>query len=133
MKTEVRIFGIIAVFFLIVGIIYAFATGGGEPVGIVCLLLTAGFSAICGGFMWVTGRKLDPRPDDNPDGEISDIQGDYGFFSPHSWWPITLAGGCALLSFGAAVGWWWIFFAIPLLLIGVVGWTFEYFKGPHSV
>ena len=133
MKIEVRLFLSLAVFFALVGTVYAAFSHLHEPVGVVALYLTAAFAAMCGGFMWWTGRRLDARPDDNPDGEISDIEGEYGFFSPHSWWPIVLAGGCALLSFGVAVGWWWVYFSIPVLLIGVVGWTFEYFKGEHAI
>lgn len=133
MKAETRLFLILSAFFAVVAAIYGYFTHGDEPVGLVALALTAGFAAMCGGFIGWTARKLDPRPDDNPEGEISDIEGDFGFFSPHSWWPIMLAAGCGLVSFGAAVGWWWIYFSIPVLLIGVVGWTFEYFKGEHAV
>ena len=30
-------------------------------------------------------------PEDNPDAEIYDGAGEYGFFSPHSWWPMPVA------------------------------------------
>ena len=72
-------------------------------------------------------------PSDDPLGDIDEIQGDYGFFSPHSWWPLFLGAAAALCFLGLAVGWWMFiigaFFAVPAL----VGWTFEYWKGEHAL
>ena len=47
-----------------------------------------------GFYLWWTARKLDDRPEDDPAAPISAAEGEYGFFSPHSWWPLPLAGGC---------------------------------------
>jgi hypothetical protein len=81
----------------------------------------------------LTRRKLEVDPSDDPLGEIDDLSGEYGFFSPHSWQPLFLALAAATCFLGLAVGWWLfiigVFFAIP----AVVGWTFEYWKGPHAL
>ena len=36
-----------------------------------------------------------------------------GFFSPHSWRPLSLAIGGALAFLGVAVGWWLLLLAVP--------------------
>ncbi|TWE13027.1 cytochrome c oxidase subunit 4 [Rudaeicoccus suwonensis] len=133
MKIEYKLFGILFAFSLIMALIYLHFTHGDEPVGVVGLFLTAGLCLMIGSFMWWTGRKIDLRPDDDPDGEISDVEGDYGFFSPHSWWPLFLAGSCAVLFLGLAVGWWLVMLAVPLAALCVVGWVFEYFHGDSSI
>ena len=57
-------------------------------------------------YLWATGRRLPERPEDNPGGEIAEFEGEYGFFSPHSWWPLPLAAAAAVCFLGIAVGWW---------------------------
>ncbi|MBC9957592.1 cytochrome c oxidase subunit 4 [Yimella sp. cx-51] len=137
MKTEARLFYGVGIFITLVFLLYTFWTmndvRGIEPVGVAALLLTAGLFFMCGFFLSWSGKKSDPRPDDDPDGEISEIEGDFGFFAPHSWWPLILGFACALLMFGAAVGWWFVIFSVPVLLIAVIGWTFEFFRGENSV
>lgn len=137
MKTEAKLFYGIGAFILLIFVIYTVATmqdgRGIEPVGVACLLLTAGLLFMCGFFFALSGKKSDPRPDDNPDGEIHEVEGDFGFFAPHSWWPLILAFGCALVMFGTAIGWWTLVFAMPVLVIGVIGWTFEFFRGEDSI
>lgn len=68
-------------------------------------------------------------PEDRLDANIDDGDAELGFFSPWSWWPIVLAGGAALAFLGLAVGFWITFIAVPLALIGLVGWVFEYYRG----
>ncbi len=53
------------------------------------------------------------RPEDDPQGEISEGTGELGFFSPHSWWPLFTGLACAVAAIGAAIGWW-------LFLIGML-------------
>ncbi|NHN55959.1 cytochrome c oxidase subunit 4 [Calidifontibacter sp. DB0510] len=137
MKTEAKLFVFIGLFAVTMAVIYGIFTAqspqGLEPVGLVALILTAGLGIMCGFFFWWTGRKTDLRPDDDPDGDIAAIEGDYGFFSPHSWWPLFLGAACGLVMFGAAVGWWLVILAMPLLVLAVIGWTFEYFKGEDAI
>lgn len=133
MKVEFKLFGLLAVFCVVMGFIYGHFTHWDEQVGSVALFLTGGLCLLIGGFLWWTGRKLDLRPDDDPLGEISDVEGDYGFFSPHSWWPLFLGLSCGLLSLGLAVGWWLVMLAVPFVAIAAVGWVFEYFRGDNAI
>ena len=133
MKVEYWLFGGGVFVFAPFGVIYGFFTHWQEPVGVAGLFLAAGLSALVGFYLWWTARKLDDRPEDDPAAPISAAEGEYGFFSPHSWWPLFLGLAAAICFAGLAVGWWLFiigaFFAIPAL----VGWTFEYWKGQHAL
>lgn len=133
MKVELKLFGIIGVFAAVVAVIYWVWTGGDEPVGVVALALTAGMTGMIVGYLTITARKLDERPDDNPEGEISEIEGEYGFFSPHSWWPLALGFACAIVFLGVAVGWWLVILGMPMIGLATVGWAFEYFRGDNAI
>lgn len=133
MKTEVKTFALLVPFFLIVGAIYAYFTNFSEWVGILGLLLTAGASAWIAVYLWLTARKTDPRPEDNLDGEIADLSGDYGHFTPYSWWPLWLGLSTTVIVLGIGIGWWLVVAAAPFLIISVIGWTFEHFRGETAI
>lgn len=133
MKTERNLFAILIPFFVVMAAVYAYFTDLGEWVGIVGLALTACLCAFVAFYLWLTARKIDERPEDRLDGEIAEQAGDYGFFSPHSWWPLWLGMASALLFLGVAVGWWLFIIAAPFAALATVGWTFEYFRGEHAV
>ena len=69
MKVESRIFEIITVFFFIAGIVYTVLSR--EVVGVVGLFLTGGLSLIIGTYFRFVSRRLESRPEDNPDAEVS--------------------------------------------------------------
>lgn len=133
MKVEFKLFVVIGVFFTVVGIVYGVVTEWNEPVGPFGLLLCAGVAALIGFYLWETGRKLDPRPEDDPLAPISAAEGDYGFFSPHSWWPLAVGASASVIFAGLAVGWWLVAIGAPLAVLAVIGWTYEYFRGEHAV
>lgn len=134
MKTEWRIFGIVAGFLVAVSIVYAVWTNGQlghvEWAGTTALLLAGLLCAMCGGFFWFVSRRIDPRPEDRPDAEIAEGAGEVGFFSPGSYWPLGLALAATIAGAGLA------FWQIWLLLTGAVaiilaacGLLFEYYSG----
>lgn len=133
MKVEFKLFAVVGLFMAIMATIYGIFSKWEEPVGSVALYLSAALCALIAGFMWWTGRKIDLRPDDDPFGEQEDVEGDYGFFSPHSWWPLFLGGALALVALGLAVGWWLVMLAVPFVALASVGWVFEYFHGENSI
>jgi Cytochrome c oxidase subunit IV len=130
MHVESRIFELITAFFFLCGIVYAFLAM--EPVGIAALFLTGGLSLIIGTYFRFVSRRLqEPRPEDNAEAEVSDGAGDVGFFSPGSYWPITLAAAAALLGISLAFFHvWMIVIAVVLLLMAVAGLVFEYHIRP---
>jgi hypothetical protein len=133
MKVEYKLFVLICAFFAVVGVIYGVVTDWSEPVGPFGLLLCAGLSALIGFYLWWTGRKLDPRPEDDPLAPISAAEGEYGFFSPHSWWPLALGASSGVVFLGLAVGWWLFIIGMCLAAFATIGWTFEYFRGENAV
>ena len=68
-------------------------------------------------------------PEDRLDADIDDGDPELGFYSPWSWWPFMLAAGAAIAMLGFAVGVWVAFYAIPVVLIALVGWSYEYYRG----
>lgn len=131
MKVESRIFEILTVFFFVTAIVYTFVAR--ETVGIAALFLTGGLSLIIGTYFRFVSRRLELRPEDNPDGEISDGAGDVGFFSPGSYWPIGVAGAVALMAISLAFMYFWaVTISVVMLLIAVGGLVFEYHIRPSE-
>jgi hypothetical protein len=132
MKVETWLFGAGTFFFSPIAIVYGFVTSWKEPLGVTAMLLTAGLSLLIGAYFWVTSRRIDPRPEDDPDGEISMGAGDQGLFAPFSYWPLALAIGCAILFAGLAIGWWLFLIGLAVTVIMLIGWTFEFYRGDHA-
>ncbi|WP_028922775.1 cytochrome c oxidase subunit 4 [Pseudonocardia acaciae] len=131
MKVESRIFEICTVFFFVCAVVYWLLSY--EPVGIVGLTLTGGLSLIIGTYFRFVSRRLEGRPEDNPEAEVADGAGDMGFFSPGSYWPIGVAFAVAMAGVSVA---YWLPWAIVIsgvvLLIMVGGLLFEYHLPPSG-
>jgi hypothetical protein len=130
MSFEGKMFAGVAAFLIPVTVIYWYMSK--ETAGTTALALTVGLCGMIGFYLLFTARRIDARPEDNEEGEISDGAGELGFYSPHSWWPLAAGGAAALSALGIVFGWWMLYFAIPLMLMAVVGWVFEYYRGEHS-
>ena len=136
MRANVILFWILAAFFTLVSAIYIFWTivderePGVEWVGLVALSLCAVLSAFIAFYLGRVHREQGAElPEDRLDANIDDGDAELGFFSPWSWWPIMLAGSAALFFLGLAVGFWIAFIALPLGILSLVGWVYEYYRG----
>jgi heme A synthase len=127
MKFEGKMFAGIAVFLLIVTPVYWFWSK--EPAGTTALALTFGLAFLIGFYLLFTARRIDPRPEDDEHAEIADGAGELGFYSPHSWMPLAVAGSAALVTLGVIFGWWLVYLTVPLLFLASIGWVFEYYRG----
>ncbi len=132
MRVESWLFGSGTFFFIPMGVIYGLLTSWSEPVGPTGLFLTGGLALMVGWYLWFTSRHIDPRPEDDPQAPIEAAAGEYGFFSPHSWWPLPLAATGAVVFLGLAVGWWMVGFGVAFGSLALVGWVFEYWRGAHA-
>lgn len=132
MKPEIKLFAVIGVFFVIVATIYGVWTGWGEPVGWVALYLCAGLGFMIAFYLWKTAAKLPLRPEDNLDGEIEEQAGNYGAFTPYSWWPLWLALSASIIFLGVAAGFWIAVFGVVLGVYALIGWVFEHYHGEHA-
>jgi len=146
MGANTKLFWILAGYFALLAIVYsiwsvffndqplastASTTGGGiEWAGTVGLALSA---AACTLIAFYVGRTHKAQggelPEDRIDAVVDDGDAEQGFYSPWSWWPVTLAGSLAILFLGLALGPWLVFYAIPLVLIALTGWVYEYYRG----
>jgi len=137
MRANVVLFWLLAVFFLLAAVVYtiwSYLAGVDdhriEWVGTVAIALSAVLSAFIAFYLGRVHKAQGGQlPEDRLDANIDDGDPELGFFSPWSWWPIMLAAGAALGFLGLAVGVWISFIAVPLALISLVGWVYEYYRG----
>lgn len=120
----------VAVFFLFVTPVYWVMSQ--DPTGttaftmalLLCLMMTF--------YLGFVSKEVSPRPEDRPDGDIVEGAGELGFFPPYSWWPLWAALVFAGLMIGIVVGWWLFLLVLPLGVVVVVGWVFEYYRGRYA-
>ncbi|SDN59759.1 cytochrome c oxidase subunit 4 [Allokutzneria albata] len=129
MRTEARIFDLVTAFCLVAAIGYG--VWSHEPVGTVAISLTGGLTLIVGTYLRFVARRIEQRPEDNVDAEVSDGAGELGFFSPGSYWPFGLALAAAFTGVSLAFFEpWMIGIGVVVVLIMVAGLLFEYHVGP---
>jgi hypothetical protein len=130
-KVEALIFNMIAVFCIAAAVVYG--VWSREPIGTTALVLSAGLTALIGGFFWFVSRRIDARPEDRKDAEIADGAGELGFFSPASYWPFGLALSAGLMGLALAFWYpWLVIIAGVALLITIGGLLFEYYVGQNA-
>ncbi len=127
MKIEGYVFGFIAVFLVPVTLIYGWLSG--DWTGTTLLVLSIGLTFMIGYYLLFTARRMEARPEDRPDAEISEGSGEVGFFPPHSWWPIAMAAGFAIAMIGTVIGPFLALMGGLLLAVSTVGLLFEYYVG----
>lgn len=131
MKTEWKIFAPIAIFFIVVTVIYSFFTKLSEPIGTVALLLSGAMCGMIAIYLALTSRKID-RPEDRPDGEIAEGAGELGFFPASSIWPLWTALTMVLIVLGPVFGWWISLMGLGMGIWSLTGWVYEYYRGDYK-
>lgn len=137
MKTTARLLFLLGGSFLAVDAVYFYWSYRADNIeliglltmglsGILCLLLAFYF----GQAVRAGGPEL--WPEDRPDADVDDGDPEMGFFNPHSWWPFMLAAACTIVFAGLAVSAWIVLFAVPLLVISLVGRVFENYRGQYA-
>ena len=131
MRMEAWIFGMCTAFFVLVTPSYWFITG--DPTGTSALVMTTLLAALVAFYLGFHASKMEPRPEDRLDAEISDGAGELGFFPPFSWWPLWCALTLATMVFGMAYGAWWLVIMGGVLgFVALCGLIFEYYRGEHA-
>jgi len=127
MKVNWQLFTGLAVFYVIMSVVYWYV--GGEAVGITGMLLAACLAGMVGFYVLFTQKRIGKvLPADNLTAEIADGAGELGFYSPHSWWPLPVAASAIAVGMGLIIGWWLTLIAIVVLVISIIGWVTEYEK-----
>jgi len=134
MKTNIVVLSILAVYFGLLATVYTvwslIADGALEWAGSLAIALSGVLSLLIAFFLQIQfNNQGGELPEDRLDANIDDGDAELGFFSPWSWWPIVLAAGAAIAFVGLAVGFWVALYGLPLVLIGLVGWSYEYYRG----
>jgi hypothetical protein len=111
----------------------ALSRTGIEWAGLTAIVLSAGLTLIVGTYFRFVARRLDTRPEDYDDAEISDGSGELGFFSPGSFWPMLLAASAAIAAVSLAYFQpWMIVVGVVLIIATAAGLVFEYHVGPEK-
>lgn len=129
MKVTGLFFAWSAAIFYLIAVIYHFVAA--EVVGVTGLALTGGLCTIIAVYFLFTARRIGEQPEDRLDAEIDEADPEYGFFSPHSWWPLPVGFFAGVISFGFVFAAWLVVLGVVGLLLSVGGWLFEYYRGDH--
>ncbi|MEV7444275.1 cytochrome c oxidase subunit 4 [Streptomyces sp. NPDC091204] len=130
MKIQGKMFLWLSFFILIMAVVYG--VWSKETVGTTALFLAFGLSVMIGYYLAFTAKRVDEMAQDNLEADVADEAGELGFFSPHSWQPLSLAVGGALAFMGVIFGWWLMYFSAPIIVIGLWGWVYEYYRGENA-
>lgn len=144
MRANANIFWILTVFLFLADGIYIFWSlndahflaanhNSIDWVGAVAIGLTGLLSAFIAFYLGISIKAQGGvLPEDRLDANIDDGEAEQGFFAPWSWWPVMLAGSGALVFLGLAVGVWVSFIGGAIVLISLVGWQYEFYRGYHA-
>lgn len=130
MKIEGFLFAGGAAFYGVVAVVYWFVTK--ELVGSTVLALTGALAFLVGFYVLYTSRRVGVRPEDDPNANVGDADPDYGFFSPHSWWPLAVGIATFVVVVGLVFAVWLLILGVGLLLGALIGFVFEYYRGPFA-
>lgn len=131
MKPEKWVFWFIFLFFLIVTPVYYFMSR--EVAGTFVLGFTGLLGFMIAGYLTLTARSFDPRPEDRGDAEVYEAAGTVGFFAPKSMWPFWCALVVALIALGPAMHQGWItFVGIGVGIWALSGWMLEFYRGDYK-
>jgi hypothetical protein len=123
-------FALGAIFFLLVGGIYYYVSG--DEIGTTALVMTGGLAFLVAFYVLYTNKRLDGLPEDRANAEVDEADPEYGFYSPHSWWPLPVGFAAMLIALGFIFAAWLVVLGVSVLMIAVIGWLFEYYRGAFA-
>lgn len=136
MKTNIVIFVILTAYLVLLSGVYTtwnlIEHGTIEWVGSTAILLSGGLTGFIAVYLMLVVRKHGTAfVEDLDEADIDDGDPEIGEFSPWSWWPLILCFAIALVFLGMAIGFgfWLVFLSLPLVIVGIIGWVYEYYRG----
>ena len=127
MRVGGRLFASGAIFYALVATVYWFMTG--EVIGTTAIALTAGLAFLIAFYALFTAKRVGTLPEDVQHANISDVDPNYGFFSPHSWWPFIIGFSTWIFVLGFVFARWMMVLGVATILFGVFGLVSEYYRG----
>jgi hypothetical protein len=125
-----KLFGLGTLTFFLLGLIYWFMSG--DVIGTTLLALTGGLAFLIAFYVLFTSNRVGALPEDNELALISDIDPDYGFFSPYSWWPFVIGAAVFVFVLGFVFATWMMVLGVFVILMSVNGLIFEYYRGEFA-
>jgi len=129
-KINGYVFGFMSTFLGILSGVYWYLSR--DPAGATALAMSCGLAFLISFYLLFTARRMEARPEDRGDADISEGAGPVGHFSPGSWWPVLISGSVAPLLLGIIFGLWLSVIALILLLVTVSGLLFEHYAGANA-
>lgn len=127
MRFAGKLFAFFSGFYFLVTIVYWFMTK--EVIGTTVLALTGGLAFLVGFYTLFTSNRVGVLPEDVEYAKISDIDSDYGFYSPHSWMPLAIGLATFVFVLGFVFARWLMVLGTFAILAAVAGLLFEYYRG----
>ena len=134
MKTNIVVLWVLAVYFFVLAAVYTvwalIDTAEVEWIGTIGISLSGVLAVFIAFYLQIQLKNQGGvLPEDTLEADIDDGDPEIGFYSPWSWWPLLVAAGAAVAFLGLAVGFWVSLYAIPIVLISLIGWSYEYYRG----
>ena len=130
MRMEGALFGMGFIFYAFLAGIYWYFSR--DEVGTTALALTGALAFLISFYALYTSKRVYPRPEDRLDAQVDEADPEYGFYSPHSWWPLAVGVSVLALVFGLIFAVWLIVLGVAALMFAVIGWLFEYYRGEFA-
>ena len=127
MKFAGKLFIFFTFFYFLVTAVYWYMTE--EVIGTTVLALTGGLAFLIGFYTLFTANRVGQLPEDVEYARISDMDPDYGFFSPHSWMPLASGLSTWVFVLGCVFATWLMVLGTMALIASVAGLLFEYYRG----
>ncbi len=127
MKIGGSLFALGSMLYIFLGVVYYFMSG--DVIGTSLLALTGGLAFLIAFYVLFTSKRVGALPEDNEYALISDADTDYGFFSPHSWWPFAIGAATFIFILGFVFARWMMVFGLFALMMAIYGLVFEYYRG----
>jgi hypothetical protein len=127
MKIGGNLFALGSILYIFLGVVYYFMSG--DVIGTSLLALTGGLAFLVAFYVLFTSKRVGALPEDNEYALISDADTDYGFFSPHSWWPFAIGAATFIFVLGFVFARWMMVFGLFALMMAIYGLVFEYYRG----
>lgn len=119
-----------AVFYTIVAAVYG--VWSKDWIGTTALVFLAAMAGLAGFYIVYTAKRLAERPEEDGMANQDEADPDYGFYSPHSWWPLPMGAAAAMIALGFIFATWLMLAGIVFLMISIVGLVFEYYRGDFA-
>ncbi len=103
-----------------------------DVIGTSLLALTGGLALLIAFYVLFTDKRIGALPEDNELALISDIDPDYGFFSPYSWWPFVIGASVFVFVLGFVFATWMMVLGVFALMMAINGLIFEYYRGEFA-